>query len=95
MSADLTKRRNKISGQFASRLIEMLESPAYRALSQAAHRALSRIEIEFAHHGGTENGKLPSRSKISVSTEWRAGPSGPRWPKRKRSDSSRSRSTAR
>ena len=37
----------------------MLESPAYRALSLSAHRVLSRIEIEFAHHGGQDNGKLP------------------------------------
>jgi hypothetical protein len=38
-------RRNKISGQFASRLIEMLESPAYRALSQAGRR-FSRSEVD-------------------------------------------------
>jgi hypothetical protein len=52
-------RRTAIGGQFAPRLIEMLESPAYRALSLSAHRVLARIEIEFAHHGGTMNGKLP------------------------------------
>jgi len=51
--------RNRIAGQFAARPIPMLESPAYRVLSQAAHRVLSRIEIEHAHHGGAENGKLP------------------------------------
>ncbi len=53
------KRNNAISGQFAARLIEMMESPAYRVLSLSAHRALSRIEIEWAHHGGQDNGKLP------------------------------------
>jgi hypothetical protein len=37
----------------------MLESPAYRLLSQSAHRVLSRIEIELAHHGGKDNGELP------------------------------------
>lgn len=37
----------------------MLESPAYRVLSLSAHRALSRVEVEFAHHGGQDNGKLP------------------------------------
>jgi hypothetical protein len=37
----------------------MLESPAYRVLSLSAHRLLSRLEIEMAHHGGTENGRLP------------------------------------
>ena len=53
--------RNSYSGQFAGRLIEMLELPAYRALSLAAHRVLARIEIEFGHHGGKhlENGRLP------------------------------------
>lgn len=37
----------------------MLELPAYRVLSLAAHRVFSRIEIEFLHHGGKDNGKLP------------------------------------
>ena len=50
---------NKISGQFAARLIEMMESPAYRVLSLSAHRVLSRIEVEWAHHGGQDNGQLP------------------------------------
>jgi hypothetical protein len=53
------RRRTKIDEQFAVRTIPMLESPAYRALSLSAHRVLSRIEIEHAHHGGAENGKLP------------------------------------
>ena len=53
------RRRNRISGQFSVRLIEMLESPAYRALSVSAHRAISRIEIELAAHGGNDNGALP------------------------------------
>jgi hypothetical protein len=52
-------KQNKISGQFAARLIEMMESPAYRVLSLSAHRVLSRIEIEWAHHGGQDNGHLP------------------------------------
>ena len=53
------KRRNSISGQFAARLIEMLESPAYRVLSRSAHMVLARVEIELAHHGGNDNGRLP------------------------------------
>jgi hypothetical protein len=53
------KRRNRISGQFAARLIEMLESPAYRALSASGHKIISRIEIELGHHGGNDNGRLP------------------------------------
>jgi hypothetical protein len=55
----MAKRRNVITGQWAARSIEMLESPAYRTLSLSAHRALARIEIELAHHGGNDNGKLP------------------------------------
>lgn len=53
------KRRNRINGQWSARLIEMLESPAYRALSRSAHMVISRIEIELAHHGGNDNGRLP------------------------------------
>jgi hypothetical protein len=53
------RRFNKISGQFSARLIEMLESPAYRVLSLSARRVLDRIEIEHAHHGGQDNGRLP------------------------------------
>jgi hypothetical protein len=55
----MARRRTQIGGQFAPRLIEMLESHAYRALSLSGHRVLDRIEIEMAHHGGTDNGKLP------------------------------------
>jgi hypothetical protein len=53
------KRHNKISGQFAAHPIEMLESPAFRVLSQSAHKVISRIEVELAHHGGNDNGRLP------------------------------------
>jgi hypothetical protein len=53
------KRRNQISGQWSPRLIELLESSAYRVLSLAGHRVISRIEIELGHHGGNDNGKLP------------------------------------
>jgi hypothetical protein len=59
MTAPGIKRRNSISGQFAPRLIEMLESPAYCALSLSAHRVMSRIEIELGAHGGNDNGRLP------------------------------------
>jgi hypothetical protein len=53
------QRRTVIEGQFAPRLIEMLRSPAMSALSLSARRAMDRIEIELADHGGTDNGKLP------------------------------------
>jgi hypothetical protein len=61
MKAAMGKRRRhtQFAGQWAGREIEMLESYAYRALSLGAHRVLSRIEIELAHHGGKDNGKLP------------------------------------
>jgi hypothetical protein len=55
----MARRTNQITKQWAAREIELLESPAYRALSLSAHRALSRIEVELAHHGGKDNGKLP------------------------------------
>jgi hypothetical protein len=53
------KKRNRIDGQWAPRLIEMLESPAYRVLSLSGRRVLERVEIELAHHGGQDNGSLP------------------------------------
>ena len=52
-------KRNSIAVQFAARTIEMLEAPAYRVLSLAAHRVMDRIHIELGHHGGHDNGKLP------------------------------------
>src|SRR6266700_804128 len=55
----MSRRKNQIGGQFAARLIEMLVSPAFRALSLSGHRMLARIEIELAAHGGQDNGKLP------------------------------------
>ena len=53
------RRRNKIAGQFSARTIEMMELPAFRVLSHSARRVLDRIEIEHAHHGGQDNGRLP------------------------------------
>jgi hypothetical protein len=55
----IAKRRNSISGQFAARTIEMLESPAYRVMSRSAHMVISRVEIELGHHGGNDNDNLP------------------------------------
>ena len=61
LSAEMSapKRKNWIARQFAARPIEMLESPAMRVLTLAERRALDRIEIEYAHHGGADNGRLP------------------------------------
>jgi hypothetical protein len=61
--------RQRISGNFAPRLYELLRSPAYRALSLAAHRVMSRIEIELAKHGTRVrqfNGRLPVTYKQFV-----------------------------
>jgi hypothetical protein len=55
----MVRRRNLINDQWSPRRREMLESPAYRVLSQSAHRVLSRIELELCHHGGNDNGQLP------------------------------------
>ena len=54
------KGRTRIGGQFVWRLVEMLESPAYRVLSFSARRILDRLEIELSHHGGDDNGRLPT-----------------------------------
>ena len=54
----MSRNRDKsIPGQFAGRLIEMLEAPAYRVLSLSARRVLDRVEIELGHHGGNDNGQ--------------------------------------
>ena len=53
------KRRTQIDGQFAARTIKMLESPPFRVLRLSAHRVLARLEVELAHHGGMDNGRLP------------------------------------
>jgi hypothetical protein len=37
---------------------EMVESPAWRALSKPGMRFLSRVMLEHMMHGGTENGRL-------------------------------------
>jgi hypothetical protein len=37
----------------------MLESPTFRELSLSARRVLDRLEIELAHHGGMDKGRLP------------------------------------
>jgi hypothetical protein len=57
--APFIKRRSRYEGQFSGRLINMLESPAWRVLSLSARRLLDRIEIELAHHGRNDNGRLP------------------------------------
>jgi hypothetical protein len=53
------RRRNSIASAFASHRIEMLSSPAWRVLSLSARRALDRVAMELAHHGGHIGGGLP------------------------------------
>jgi hypothetical protein len=53
-------KRTSIAGQFSWQLIEMKESPAFRALSLSGHRVLARLEIEIGAHGGNDNGRLPT-----------------------------------
>lgn len=54
-----TNRFTRLDTPFAARPIRMLESSAYKVLSLSGRRFLDRLEIEFAAHGGTSNGKLP------------------------------------
>jgi hypothetical protein len=54
-----TNRFTRLDEQFAPRPVRMLRSAAFRELSLSARRVLDRLEIEFADHGGTNNGKLP------------------------------------
>jgi hypothetical protein len=54
-----TVKRNNVAAQWGSRPLELMESPALRILSRAAHLALLRIEIELRKHAGHDNGKLP------------------------------------
>jgi hypothetical protein len=55
----MSRRKSSIKGQWAGITIDMLESPAYRALSLSALRILARLQVELARHGGKDNGRLP------------------------------------
>jgi hypothetical protein len=55
----MARRRNRIGGQFDAREITLLESPAYRVASRGCRMIMDRLAIEYAHHGGNDNGKLP------------------------------------
>jgi DNA-binding transcriptional MocR family regulator len=52
-------KHQKIDGLFVPHTRELLESPAWRILSQSARRLLHRIELEHLRHRGEENGRLP------------------------------------
>ena len=53
------KRRTQIGEEFIPYTLEMIVSPAYRALSLQGRKVLRRLEIEHCSHGGAENGRLP------------------------------------
>ena len=53
------RKPTAIAGQFVPHRIEMLRSPAFFVLSLTGRRILDRLEIEWADHGGRDNGKLP------------------------------------
>jgi hypothetical protein len=55
----MTRGKASIPSQFVPHRIEMLESPAWRALSLSGRRVIDRIEIEHGHHGGNDNERLP------------------------------------
>ena len=42
-----TVKRNAVAQFYTSRPVELLNSPAFRVISRAAHLALARIEIEL------------------------------------------------
>ena len=50
--------RNKITENWVSYPRSMISSPAMRALSLSAIRAMHRLEEEHMSHGGAENGRL-------------------------------------
>jgi hypothetical protein len=55
----MPKRRTQIAGAWIGRPRQLVDSPAMAVLSQAAFRALNRLESEHMAHGGAENGRLP------------------------------------
>lgn len=61
-STGTVKKRSgvgQIEGPFRWHKIEMVQSPAWRALSLTDRRILDRLDCELAHHGGKDNGNLP------------------------------------
>jgi hypothetical protein len=53
-----TNSRTRINGQFVPHRLDLIQSPAWAALSLAARRVLDRIEAEHVLHGGADNGRL-------------------------------------
>lgn len=58
-----SNRRERVTtgprGRWVYQEIEMIESPAWRALTINARRIIERLQLEHSNHGGGENGRLP------------------------------------
>jgi hypothetical protein len=52
------RKRNRLKEQWSPRQTRLLESPAWRVLTLAAHRVIDRIDIELRHNAGRHNGDL-------------------------------------
>jgi hypothetical protein len=57
----LLRERNSVppGESFTWHTMEMLESPAWRAMPPVAHQIVERVELEHLRHGCQENGRLP------------------------------------
>jgi hypothetical protein len=66
------KRRNRISGQFSARLIEMSESPAYRAkkIMRMAESLWGAGMCGFFDHVFPAAGPIPSLGELQRTTPW-------------------------
>ena len=53
------EKRNAIWGSLQLGSLKCWSSAAFSVLSLSARKVLDRLEIELAHHGGTDNGRLP------------------------------------
>jgi hypothetical protein len=51
-------KNRKIKGQFIPHRLDMLQSPAWRALNHSAKRILECLEVEYMRKGGNKNGEL-------------------------------------
>jgi hypothetical protein len=62
-SPEISQKRNRnrppSDDAWSWRTLEMVQSPAWRALPDGARTVIERIEIEHMRHAGMSNGKLP------------------------------------
>jgi hypothetical protein len=57
----ILRNRNKVpAGEpFSWQTLEILMSPAWRAMPPTARAVVDRVQVEHCQHAGTQNGKLP------------------------------------